>query len=159
AESKIGFLLQREPQKDQVKPDDLYWIGVSGQVVRYLTGAEGTHHLVVQGQSRFRVLEFLEGWPYLVARVETVQTDDARTPEVEARFLQLKNQATEAIGLLPNAPEELATVVQSISSPGVLADMVANLLDVKTEEKQALLETFDLRRRLDRVIELLAERI
>jgi ATP-dependent Lon protease len=159
AERKIGFLLQRDPQKDEVKPEDLYWVGAAGQVVRYITGQEGTHHLVVQGQSRFRVLEFLEGWPYLVARVETIETNDTLTHEVEARFLQLKSQATEAVGLLPNAPDELATVVQSISSPSLLADMVANLLDVKTEEKQDLLETFDLKRRLDKVIDLLAGRI
>jgi len=159
AERKIGFLVQRDPQKDDVKPEDLYWVGAAGQVVRYITGAEGAHHLVVQGQSRFRVLEFLEGWPYLVARVEMIEPKDDLSTEVEARFLQLKNQAAEAIGLLPNAPEELASVVQSITSPGLLADMVANLLDIKTEQKQTLLETFDLTRRLDKVLEHLAERI
>ena len=70
SERKVGFLLQRDPQKNDVGPEDLYWVGTAGQVVRYLTGAEGAHHLVVQGLSRFRVLEFLQGWPFLVARVE-----------------------------------------------------------------------------------------
>ncbi len=158
-EKRIGFLLQRDPQKNDVKPEDLFWVGTAGLVVRYITGNEGAHHLVVQGQSRFRVLEFLEGWPFLVARVSMVETKDAMTPELEARFLQLKEQAIEAIQLLPNAPEELAVVVQGVSSPALLADMVANLLDVKNEDKQALLETFDLRRRLDKVLELLGERV
>jgi len=159
SEKKIGFLLQRDAKKDDLRPDDLYWVGTAGQVVRYITGAEGTHHLVVQGQSRIRVLEFLEGWPFLVARVQYVETKDEMTPEIEARFLQLKERAVEAIQLLANAPEELALVVQQVSSPGLLADMVANLLDVKNEEKQDLLETFELKRRLDKVLELLAERI
>jgi ATP-dependent Lon protease len=159
SEKRIGFLLQRDPQKNEVKPEDLFWVGTAGLVVRYITGNEGAHHLVVQGQSRFRVLEFLEGWPFLVARVSMVETKDAMTPELEARFLQLKEQAIEAIHLLPNAPEELAVVVQGVSSPALLADMVANLLDVKNEDKQALLETFDLRRRLDKVLELLGERV
>ncbi|HXI38203.1 MAG TPA: endopeptidase La, partial [Burkholderiales bacterium] len=159
SQRKIGFLLQRDAQKDVVKPEDLYWVGTAAQVVRDIAGQDGAHHLIVQGESRFRVLEFLEGWPFMVARVETIQASDALTPEVEARFIQLKSQATEAIGLLPNAPEELATVVQSLTSPGLLADMVANLLDVKLEEKQALPETFDLGRRLDRVLERLGERI
>jgi ATP-dependent Lon protease len=159
SERRIGFLLQRDPQKDRVKPEDLYWVGTSGQVVRYITGAEGTHHLVVQGYARFRVLEFLEGWPYLVARVQAVDAKDALTPEIEARFMQLKEQAAEAIQLLPNAPEELAVVINGVSSPGMLADIVANLLDVKTEDKQDLLETFDLKRRLDKVLELLSERV
>ncbi len=159
SEKKIGFLLQRDAKKDDVRPDDLYWVGTAGQVVRYITGQEGAHHLVVQGTSRFRVLEFLEGWPFLVARVQYVETKDEMTPEIEARFLQLKERAVEAIQLLANAPEELAVVVQQVGSPGLLADMVANLLDVKNEEKQDLLETFELKRRLDKVLELLAERL
>ena len=159
SEKKVGFLLQRDPQKDEVKPDDLHWVGTSGQVVRYITGGESAHHLVVQGQSRFRVLEFLEGWPFLAARVQLIESKDEITPDIEARFLQLKTQAAEAIGLLANAPEELAMVLQGVSSPGLLADMVANLLDVKNEDKQDLLETFDLTRRLDKVLELLGERV
>jgi len=159
SEKKIGFLLQRDAKKDDVKPDDLYWVGTAGQVVRYLTGQEGAHHLVVQGTSRFRVLEFLEGWPFLVARVQYVEAKDEMTPEIEARFLQLKERAVEAIQLLANAPEELAVVVQQVGSPSLLADMVANLLDVRNEDKQDLLETFELRRRLDKVLDMLAERI
>ena len=163
SERKVGFLLQKNPDTNDVRPDDLYWVGTAGQVVRYITGGEGAHHMVVQGQTRFRVLEFLEGWPFLVARVSYVEQKEEQegklAPEIEARFLQLKAQAVEAIQLLPNAPEELALVIQGVSSPGLLADMVANLLDVKNEEKQKLLETFDLRRRLDRVLELLGQRV
>ena len=102
SEPTIGFLLQRDPQKNDVRPEDLYWVGTAGNVVRYITGAEGAHHLVVQGEQRFRVLEFLAGWPFLVARVALiVETSGELTPEIEARFLQLKEQAAEAIGLLP----------------------------------------------------------
>ncbi|HEY5899030.1 MAG TPA: endopeptidase La [Burkholderiales bacterium] len=162
SERKVGFLLQRDPQKNEVTPNDLYWVGTAGQVVRYITGGEGAHHMVVQGQSRFRALEFLEGWPFLVARVQYIEAPEEETkltPDLEARFLQLKSQSVEAIQLLPNAPEELAVVVQGVSSPGLLTDMVANLLDVKLEDKQSLLETFDLGRRLDRVLALLSERV
>ncbi len=156
---RIGFLLQRDPQKTDVHPDDLYWVGTAGTVVRHIAGPEGTHHLVVQGEGRFRVLEFLEGWPFLVARVAAVELREDAGPEVEARFLQLKTQAAEAIRLLPNAPDELAAVVQEMSSPELLTDMVANLLDIKNQDKQALLETFDLKRRLDKVLALLGERV
>jgi ATP-dependent Lon protease len=159
AERKVGFVLQKDPQKNEVKPDDLYWVGTAGQVVRYITGGEGAHHMVVQGQSRFRVLEFLEGWPFLVARVQYIDTPEEMKPDIEARFLQLKAQAVEAIHLLPNAPEELAVVVQGLTSPAMLADMVGNLLDVKLEDKQQLLETFDLKERLDRVLGMLSERV
>src|SRR5262245_50793970 len=158
-ESRIGFLLQRDAAKDDVTPADLFWVGTAGQVVRYIAGNEGAHHMVVQGQARFRVLEFLEGWPFLVARVAIVDNVEESSPEVEARFIQLKERAIEAIQLLPNVPDELVGVVQAMNSPALLADMVANLVDVKSEEKQSVLETFDLKRRLDKVLGLLSERV
>jgi ATP-dependent Lon protease len=163
SELKVGFLLQKDAQQNDVKADDLYWVGTVGQVVRYITGGEGAHHMVVQGQSRFRVTEFLEGWPFLVARVQVIDIPEQEAgkldADVEARILQLKAQSVEAIQLLPNAPEELAVVVQGVTSPALLADMVGNLLDVKVEEKQKLLETFDLKTRLDRVLEVLSQRV
>jgi ATP-dependent Lon protease len=159
SEKRIGFLLQKDPKKNDVRPEDLHWVGTSGSVVRYITGPEGAHHMVVQGQERIRVLEFLTGWPFLVARVAAIPANDALTPEIEARFMQLKEQASEAIGLLANAPDELGSLVQGVASPSILADMVANLLDIGNGEKQALLETFDLKTRLDKVLALLGERV
>ena len=158
AEKRVGFLLQRDAQKNELTPDDLHWVGTVGQIVRYITN-EGAHHLVVQGQSRFRVLEFLEGWPFLVARVALVETVEESGAEIEARFLQLKERAVEAIQLLSNVPDELAGVVRAMTSPALLADMAANLLDVKNEEKQAVLETFDIKDRMDKVLGLLGERV
>ena len=158
SQKRVGFLLQRDPEKNELGPDDLHWVGTAGQVVRYITN-EGAHHLIVQGQARFRVLEFLEGWPFLVARVAIVETLEESTAEIEARFLQLKERAVEAIQLLPNVPDELVSVVQAMTSPALLTDMVANLLDAKNEEKQAVLESFDLKGRLDKVLALLSERV
>ncbi|CAM4268090.1 endopeptidase La [Bordetella muralis] len=158
-ERPVGFLLQRDPSKNDVGPNDLCWVGTEGPIARYITGQEGAHHLLVQGQSRFRVLEFLEGWPYMVARVAEVAEAEAQDSQVEARFLQLKEQAIEAIALLPNVPDELVGVVRSIESPGLLADMVTHMIDIKPEQKQDILETFDLSRRLDKSIELLAGRV
>jgi ATP-dependent Lon protease len=156
---KIGFLLQRDPKTDTIAPDDLHWVGTAGEIVRYVPSSEGAHHLAVQGQSRFRVTEFLDGWPFLVARVVWVPEATGGGDAVEARFLQLKVQAGEAIKLLPNMPDELVGAVQAIDSPGQLADMVANLLDVGNEEKQSILECFDLEKRLDKVLAHLGERV
>ncbi len=156
---RVGFLLQRDAAMDRVGADDLHWVGTAGEIVRYLPAAEGAHHLAVQGESRFRVTEFLEGWPFLVGRVVWVPEASETGEDIEARFLQLKAQAIEAIKLLPNVPDELAGAVQSVSSPSQLADMVANLLDIGNEEKQAVLEAFDLRQRLDLVLQHLAARV
>ncbi|HEY5635359.1 MAG TPA: LON peptidase substrate-binding domain-containing protein, partial [Burkholderiales bacterium] len=162
-ERRVGFVLQRDPRQDAPAPEDLHRVGTAGQVLRYVASAEGAHHLVVQGQARFRVLEFLEGWPYRVARVSWIDEPEwneaARTPELEARFLQLKGMAIEAIELLPQAPAELAEVVRAAESPASLADMVANLLDITAAEKQDLLEAFGLEARLDRVLALLGQRV
>jgi len=158
-DSRIGFLLQRDREKNDVGPSDLYWVGSVGETLRHVAVPEAAHHLVVQGQTRFCVREFLDGWPFLVARVAMIETAEQSGPEIEARFLQLKEQAVEAIHLLPNAPEELTTVVEAVTSPGLLADMVANLLDITSEQKQEVLESFDLRRRLDRVLAALGERV
>jgi ATP-dependent Lon protease len=158
-EKKVGFLLQRDPKKDRVGPADLHWVGTGGTIARIMAGGEGAHHMMVQGQARFRVVEFLEGWPFLVASVAWIHETEEKSDEIEARFLQLKEQALEAIKLLPGAPEDLAGVVQAMDAPGALADMVTGILDVTNEEKQSVLETFDLRARLDRVIALLGQRV
>jgi ATP-dependent Lon protease len=161
--ARVGFLLQRDAKEDNPTPEGLYWVGTAGQVLRYAASPEGAHHLMVQGESRFRVLDFLDGWPFLVARVAWVEEpawdEETRTPALEARFLQLKQQAQEVIELLPHAPDELAGVVQGIASPSALADMVASLLDIGVAEKQELLETFALEQRLDRVLALLGQRV
>ncbi len=156
---KVGFILQRDPQTNDIGPKDLYRVGTAGQVVRYARGAEGSQHLMIQGERRFRVLEYLEGWPFLVASVAWIPEATGAGTDIEARFMQLKEQAAEAIHLLPNAPEELTEVLRAIEAPGQLADMVANLLDIKNEEKQDLLETFELGERLDKVLAFLAKRV
>src|SRR5258708_15748611 len=120
SERKVGFLLQRDPQKNEATPNDLYWVGTAGQIVRYITGGEGAHHMVVQGQTRFRALEFLDGWPFLVARVQYIEAPEEMNPEIEARFLQLKAQAVEADPLLPNATDEPAVAVHGVYMPPVI---------------------------------------
>ncbi|MEX2198753.1 MAG: LON peptidase substrate-binding domain-containing protein, partial [Burkholderiales bacterium] len=156
---KVGFVLQRDAKTDAIGPNDLHWVGTAGEIVRYVPSSEGPHHLAVQGQERFRIAEFLEGWPFLVARVVWVPEATGTGEEVEARFLQLKTQAAEAIKLLPNVPDELVGAVQAIDSASQLADMVSNLLDIENAQKQAILEAFDLKTRLDMVLEHLAGRV
>ena len=118
-ELPVGFLLQRDAALTDVAPEDLHWVGTAGRIMRHIAAPEGVHHLVVQGQHRFRVLQFLEGWPFMVARVAAVDAAEVDGPEIEARFLQLREQAAEAIDLLPNAPQELKAVIQGMDTPGI----------------------------------------
>src|SRR3954471_14400793 len=60
----LGVLLQVKPDIDDPKPGDMHWVGTSAQVLRYITAPEGAHYAICKGQQRFRVLQFLEGWPF-----------------------------------------------------------------------------------------------
>ena len=151
--------MQHDPDTQSPGAEDLHRIGTAASIVRYVTGQDGTHHLVVQGERRFRVLDFQEGMPFMLARVEYLAETGASSSEVEARSLNLKRQASEAVSLLPQAPAELANAIQAVESPSTLVDLVASFMDVKPAEKQQILETTDLRTRLDRVSALLAKRI
>ena len=158
-EAKVGFLLQKDPQTEDPGFDDLHRVGTAASIIRYITAPDGTHHLVCQGERRFRVLDRVAGFPYLVARVEYLADTGATHPEVEARTLYLKQKAVEAISLLPQAPAELANSVQAMESPTQLADLVASFLDVKPAEKQAILEIVDVRDRLEAVSGHLTKRV
>jgi ATP-dependent Lon protease len=159
AERSVGLLLQKDPAMHDPGPGDLHTMGTAVQILRYVTTQDGGHHVICQGQERIRVKEFLSGYPFLVARVERFADGAAASQDIEARFLQLKRRAAEVLELLPQTPQELVSAVQSFTSPGGLADMVAGFMDVKPEEKQALLETLNVQARLDKVLDLLGRRI
>ena len=96
---QVGLLLQRDAHMSEVRADDLHWVGTHGRILRYVASPGGAHHLVVQGERRFRVLEFLEGWPFMVARVSYIDDAEDGGAEIEARLMQLKQAAGEAIAL------------------------------------------------------------
>ncbi len=156
---QIGVLMQRDPQVQEPAPADLHRMGTVANILRMVTTPDGTHQLVCQGVQRFRVLDWVRERPFIAAGAYRIEEPDTRTPEVEARFLNLKRQAAEALQLLPQAPEGLAATVQALDSPAALADLAAALLDVRPDEKQEMLETVDLVARLDRVSRALAGRI
>ena len=158
---QIGVLLQKDPMVIDPLASDLHRVGTIANVVRYITTPDGAHHVVCQGEQRFEVIEYLTGWPFLVAKVRAIAETEPDPPsaEIEARFLFLKGQAVEALQLLPQAPPELLAAVQSVESPATLADMVANYMDAALGEKQDILATVEIGPRLDRVSKILAHRI
>ena len=156
----VGILMQKNPEADTPGPDDMSAMGTIASILRYVTTPDGTHHIICQGQQRFRVTGFIEGFPFAVARIERMaEQTGAGENEIEARFMALKERAVKVLQLLPQVPEEMINAVQSMDAPGSLADLVAGYLDIKADEKQALLEEVDLRRRLDRLLEVMLHRI
>ena len=159
AQKPIGVLLQRDPENEQPAASDLYTVGTVATILRYLTTPDGAHNLVVQGDQRFRVAEFIEGRPYKAARIERLPDPTLMNRDIEARMLQVKARAAEMLELTARAPPELAASIEQVTAPGALADFIAGLLDIKPTEKQELLETFDVQVRLDRVLAFLSSRI
>jgi ATP-dependent Lon protease len=156
---QIGILMQRDPEATEPAEAEMHRIGTIANIVRYITAPDGTNHLVCQGEQRFQVTEFLDGWPFMAARVHRIAESEQRSSDIEARFLNLKAHAIEALQLLPQAPQELVEAVQSVSEPGALADLAAAYMDMKSEEKQEILETLDLVARMDKVARLVSHRI
>ena len=156
---QVGILMQRNAEMPDPAPIDMHRMGTIANVVRYITGPDGTHHLVCQGEQRFQITEFMGGWPFLVARVLRIPEPATQSDEIEARMLHLREQAVEAVQLLPQAPPELLAAVQGAPTPSALADLVATYMDVSPEEKQEILETIDLSARMEKVARLLAHRI
>ena len=156
---QVGILLQRAAEVAEPGPIDMHRMGTLANIVRYITAPDGTHHLVCQGEQRFQIVEYLSGWPFLVARVLQIPEPDTRTSEIEARFVNLKAQTLEAIQLLPQTPTELLSAIQSIETPAALADLAIAYMDVKPEERQEILETIDISARMDKVLRLLSHRI
>jgi len=156
---QVGILLQRAADIADPTAIDMHRMGTVANVVRYLTAPDGTNHVVCQGEERFQIVEYLSGWPFMVARVTRIPEPGLRSPEIEARFVNLKAQAVEAIELLPQVPADLLAAVQGIDQPGPLADLATAYMDIKPEEKQEILETIDVAARMDKVSRMLAHRI
>jgi len=156
---RIGLVMQRDPSVDDPTSDDLHPVGTIARIVRYFTARDGTQHVVCQGEQRFRVLDYLSGLPFMAARFDLIHEPASDAAALEARALILKERALEGIALLPQSMPELAGVIQQIDDPGQLADLVAGFLDIKAEQKQEVLEMFDVQQRLDRVLDLLSHQV
>ncbi|MGO9742902.1 MAG: endopeptidase La [Roseiarcus sp.] len=158
-ERQIGVLMQRDPKQEEPAAIDLNRTGTVANILRYVSAPDGTHHLMLQAEQRFRVIEFVEERPFIVARAQRLEDSAAPTPELEARFMFLRQQALEALQLMPQTPRELIETVQAIPFPGALADLVAAYMDISADQRQELLETLEIAARIDKVTKLMSERL
>jgi ATP-dependent Lon protease len=158
-ERQIGVLMQRDGDAIEPAGTDMHRIGTVANIVRYLTAPDGGHHVIVQGIERFRVTDFVRERPTLAANVQRIAEPNEQGAEIEARTMLLRQQAIEALELLPQVPAELVSTMQNAQSASALTDMTAAYMDITPEQKQELLETIDLTFRMDKVSRLLSQRI
>ncbi|MDA8232573.1 MAG: endopeptidase La [Magnetospirillum sp.] len=157
--SSVGIVLQRDEQVDDPTLLDLHRIGTLGEVVRFITAGDGTHQLVCHGEQRFRIDRALRDHPYLEARVQRIPEPGTTNPEIEGRARHLRQLAVEALELIPQAPSHLMDLARGIEPASLLADLVASYIDIPAVEKQELLETIDIERRLDKVLAALGHQL
>src|ERR1700736_6765273 len=78
----IGILMQRNAEVADPLPIDLHRMGTAANIARYITAPDGSHHLICQGEQRFQIIEFLSGWPFMVARILRIPEPGAPSSEV-----------------------------------------------------------------------------
>jgi len=156
----IGLLLSKKPPHEMnYKPEDFYTIGTSVIILKMAKSGDSKAQLLVQGIMRFRVKEFIESQPYLQGRIETIEDSPAKDIEIEALMANIISLFDRIVKLTPLIPQELVAMSKSITEPGVLADMVASIINITTEEKQTILETFDVKDRLKEVTRLVNHQV
>ena len=156
---QIVVALQRDPEKTDIGPGDLHPTGVVANMLRYVTASETEHHIVCQGVRRFRIDDYLRGWPFPVVRGLDLPEPEGGGTQVEARFVNLRQQVLEILDLIPQVPQGLREMVAGITRPGALADVAAAYMDITPAEKQAVLDAVDLIPRLDAIAQLVGHRV
>ncbi len=160
SERPVGILLQQDPLADAPGTEDLARVGSVATILRYVITPDGDHYIICQGQQRFRVRDYIHGYPFFVAKFDYIDERHIEgDKEIEARHLRLKESAVQALELLPQIPQEMINAIKATDAPGLLADLVAGNVNLKPQEKQTLLEDIDLRQRQDRLLGMLAHRI
>ncbi len=152
----IGLIIAKEMKtKPGYTPDDLHSVGISALILKMAKSEDNTTQLLVQGLSRFRVKDFIKTKPYLQVRVEHIKDKEEKDKEIDALMANIISLFTRVVELSPGLPQEIGAMAKSIQEPGTLADMVASLINAKLEEKQKVLELFDVKKRLKEVTRLL----
>jgi len=147
----IGVLTQKRSEVEDPKEGDLYSVGVAALILRMIREMDGSQRVIVQGISRVKIKEYLQREPYYKARVEPMEDFPTHGVEIDALMMNLKNLFQRAVELAPYLTAELGSMVSNIKMPHILADLIASNLNISTTEKQAILETFDVRERLAKV--------
>ena len=154
----VGAVMQKDPSIDAPGGADLHAVGTLTLIHKVLKQPDGTLRLVVQGISRFRVVEVIETAPCLRARVETLPEEEPQDVEAQALARSAASLFQNVVALSPTLPDELANVVSGTEPAGQVADLiVASLPTLSLPLKQELLETLPVKARLSKLIAALGK--
>ena len=152
----IGIVTQRDARIEEPGPADLYTVGCAARILKVIKLAKDSFSVILQGVSRVRLVELGSQDPYMIAKIQVLPDPAGSSAELDALVVNVKDVAKRVIKLMPELPKEASSLLDSVSEPGQLADLITSNLDVQVDEKQEILEIFDLKARLRRVLQFLS---
>ena len=157
----LGLVLVRELEGED-RPENLYRVGVAAKIVKAVPGDEEVVQILVNCVERFRIHELSITPEGMMAHVEYHDaTELSVNPELKAYSMAIISTLKDLMKLNPLQSEAIRLFLSrsTLDDPGRLADFAANLTTAEGEELQQILETFDVRRRIDRVLVLLKKEV
>ena len=147
----IGVIAQKDAKSEEPKMKDLFTYGTAAAIIKTSSLSDNSLSVIVQGIARIKIIELISDEPFYVAKVDVLEDENGKDVETEALLINLKDMAKRAISLSRTLPDELTVIVENISEPGKLTDLIASNLNISLEEKQGLLETLNIKERLKKV--------
>ncbi len=154
-DKQILLSSQIDPGDDDPTPEGIYKAGVLANVLQLLKLPDGTVKVLVEGQARVRIDEFLENDNFFEARAEYLTEMPGDVATTEALLRTVGNEFERYAKVRKNIPEEALAAVSGSVEPAKLADLVAGHLGIDVEQKQDLLETLSISERLEKVYGLM----
>lgn len=156
----LGLVMQHDDTQSEVGPENLFKVGTAAKILKRINLPEGGMHLLVNSLERFKINSYVHTQPQLLAKVEyQMEATEVRDKELIALMRSVLNQAKEMMAENPYFTEEMKLTLINVEEPGKIADFVCSVLNLKREEFQEILETFDIRRRLERTLQFLAREL
>ena len=155
----IGICALKTQDAEPIDVQDIYAFGTRAKIVKTVNLPDGNMNVILRGLSRIQIVEFVDKKPYFRARILEAVEPDLQDSEISAMEENLKNQAIQAIKLIPTIPDEISVMISSIDRPGYLADLIASNLNVSVAEKQEILEAVSVKERLQKVTVLVHQKI
>ncbi|MEE9186802.1 MAG: LON peptidase substrate-binding domain-containing protein, partial [Bacteroidota bacterium] len=155
--SPIVLLAQKDPAVDKPTASDVHWFGTVGNLLKVFNLSDGSKNVIIQGIHRVRVLSFLEEGPAMRAIVQQVEDVGEIDVEGEALGTNIRNLFKQAVELSPDLTSEHLSIVLNMKDPGRVADVITSLINVSVAEKQQILESFNIKARLERAHFLLSK--
>ncbi|MEC8197034.1 MAG: LON peptidase substrate-binding domain-containing protein, partial [Pseudomonadota bacterium] len=154
-DKQILLSSQVDPAEDDPDIDGIYRTGVLANVLQLLKLPDGTVKVLVEGQSRVTITDFLENDDFFEARAEHLDEMPGDAATIEALLRSVGDEFERYAKIKKNIPEEALSAVEEASEPARLADLVAGHLGIEVNEKQELLETLSVSERLEKVYGLM----